>query len=83
MDPKPDLAGFSMMGLTLATTLGIFTISLGYSRILYALGVEGNLSRILARIRPKVHCPAVLLVPINALAIPSAGFRLNAWCPLS
>jgi amino acid transporter len=83
MDPKPYLAGFSMMGLMLAATPGIFTISLGYSRILYALGVEGNLFRILGRVHAKGHCPAVSLLPINALAIPSAGFRLNAWCPLS
>ncbi len=41
--PQAYLAGFSMMGLILAATLGIFTMSLGYSRILYAAGSRGKL----------------------------------------
>lgn len=67
-----------MTGLILAATLGgIFTMSLGYSRILYAAGAEGNFFRIFGNIHPRGHFPTVSLVAINALAIPLCWFSLE------
>lgn len=67
-----------MTGLILAATLaGIFTMSLGYSRILYAAGAEGNFFKVLGRIHPKGHFPTVSLLVINALAIPLCWFSLE------
>ncbi len=67
-----------MTGLILAATLGgIFTMSLGYSRILYAAGAEGNFFKIFGRVHPKGHFPTVSLLAINALAIPLCWFSLE------
>jgi amino acid transporter len=67
-----------MTGLILAATLGgIFTMSLGYSRILYAAGAEGNFFRIFGSVHPKGHFPTVSLLAINALAIPLCWFSLE------
>ena len=67
-----------MTGLILAATLGgIFTMSLGYSRILYAAGAEGNFFKILGRVHPKGHFPTVSLLAINALAIPLCWYSLE------
>jgi amino acid transporter len=67
-----------MTGLIMAATLGgIFTGSLGYSRILYAAGAEGNFFKILGRVHPKGHFPTVSLLVINALAIPLCWFSLE------
>lgn len=67
-----------MTGLILAATLGgIFTMSLGYSRILYAAGAEGNFFKVLGNVHPKGHFPTVSLLVINALAIPLCWFSLE------
>ncbi len=67
-----------MTGLILAATLaGIFTMSLGYSRILYAAGAEGHFFKVLGRIHPKGRFPTVSLLVINALAIPLCWFSLE------
>lgn len=67
-----------MTGLILAATLaGIFTMSLGYSRILYAAGAEGNFFQVFGRIHPEGHFPTVSLLAINALAIPLCWFSLE------
>jgi amino acid transporter len=67
-----------MTGLILAATLGgIFTMSLGYSRILYAAGAEGNFFKVFGRVHPKGHFPTVSLLAINALAIPLCWFSLE------
>jgi amino acid transporter len=67
-----------MTGLILAATLGgIFTMSLGYSRILYAAGAEGNFFKILGSVHSKGHFPTVSLLVINALAIPLCWFSLE------
>lgn len=67
-----------MTGLILAATLGgIFTMSLGYSRILYAAGTEGNFFTILGRVHPTGRFPTVSLLVINALAIPLCWFSLT------
>ena len=67
-----------MTGLILAATLGgIFTMSLGYSRILFAAGAEGNFFRVLGRVHPKGHFPTVALLVINGLAIPLCWFSLE------
>jgi amino acid transporter len=67
-----------MTGLIMAATLGgIFTGSLGYSRILYAAGAEGNFFKILGRVHPKGHFPTVSLLVINALAMPLCWFSLE------
>lgn len=67
-----------MTVLILAATLGgIFTMSLGYSRILYAAGAEGSFFKILGRVHPKGHFPTVSLLTINALAVPLCWFSLE------
>lgn len=67
-----------MTGLILAATLGgIFTMSLGYSRILYAAGAEGHFFKVFGRVHPKGHFPTVSLLAINALAIPLCWFSLE------
>jgi len=67
-----------MTGLILAATLGgIFTMSLGYSRILYAAGAEGHFFKIFGRVHPTGRFPTVSLLAINALAIPLCWFSLE------
>jgi amino acid transporter len=67
-----------MTGLILAATLGgILTMSLGYSRILYAAGAEGSFFSVLGRVHSKGRFPTVSLLAINALAIPLCWFSLT------
>jgi amino acid transporter len=67
-----------MTGLILTATLGgIFTMTLGYSRILYAAGAEGNFFRVFGRVHARGHFPTVSLVAITALAIPLCWFSLE------
>jgi len=67
-----------MTGLILAATLGgILTMSLGYSRILYAAGAEGSFFSVLGRVHSKGRFPTVSLLTINALAIPLCWFSLT------
>jgi len=67
-----------MTCLILAATLGgIFTMSLGYSRILYAAGAEGNFFQVFGRVHPTGHFPTVSLLAINALALPLCWFSLE------
>jgi amino acid transporter len=67
-----------MTALILAATLGgIFTMSLGYSRILYAAGAEGNFFKVLGSVHAKGRFPTVSLLVINALAIPLCWFSLE------
>jgi amino acid transporter len=67
-----------MTFLILAATLGgIFTMSLGYSRILFAAGAERNFFKILGSVHAKGHFPTVALLVINALAIPLCWFSLE------
>jgi amino acid transporter len=67
-----------MTCLILAATLGgIFTMILGYSRILYAAGEEGNFFKVFGRVHPTGHFPTVSLLAINALAIPLCWFSLE------
>src|ERR1700730_9353965 len=67
-----------MTGLILAATLGgIFTMSLGYSRILYAAGAEGNFFKIFGRVHTKGRFPTVSLLAINAFAIPLCWVSLQ------
>jgi amino acid transporter len=67
-----------MTGLILAATFGgIFTMILGYSRILYAAGAEGNFFKVFGRVHPTGHFPTISLLAINALAIPLCWFSLE------
>jgi amino acid transporter len=67
-----------MTALILAATLGgIFTMTLGYSRILYAAGAEGSFFRVFGRIHPTGHFPTTSLLAISALAIPLCWFSLE------
>ncbi len=67
-----------MTALILAATLGgIFTMTLGYSRILYAAGAEGNFFRVFGRVHPTGHFPTTSLLAISALAIPLCWFSLE------
>ena len=71
-------AALLMTALILVATLGgIFTMSLGYSRVLYAAGTEGNFFRVLGRVHPKGHFPTVSLLVVNGLAIPLCWFSLE------
>lgn len=67
-----------MTCLILAATLGgIFTMSLGYSRILFAAGAEGNFFKVFGNVHPTGHFPTVSLLAINALAIPLCWLSLE------
>lgn len=67
-----------MTCLILAATLGgIFTMVLGYSRILYAAGAEGNFFKVFGRVHPSGHFPTVSLLAINAMAIPLCWLSLE------
>jgi amino acid transporter len=67
-----------MTALILAATLGgIFTMTLGYSRVLYAAGAEGNFFDIFGRVHPTGHFPTVSLLAINALALPLCWLSLE------
>ena len=67
-----------MTCLILAATLGgIFTMILGYSRILYAAGVEGNFFKVFGRVHPTGHFPTVSLLAIIAMAIPLCWLSLQ------
>jgi basic amino acid/polyamine antiporter, APA family len=64
--------------LILAATLGgIFTMTLGYSRILYAAGAEGSFFRAFGRVHATGHFPTVALLAISALAIPLCWLSLD------
>lgn len=67
-----------MTVLILTATLGgIFTMTLGYSRILYAAGAEGNFFKVFGRVHPNGHFPTVALIAISLLAIPLCWFSLE------
>jgi len=67
-----------MTCLILAATLGgIFTMILGYSRILFAAGAEGNFFKVFGRVHPAGHFPTVSLLAINVLAIPLCWLSLE------
>ena len=51
-------------------------MTLGYSRILYAAGAEGNFFKVFGRVHAKGRFPTVSLVAISALAIPLCWFPL-------
>jgi fructoselysine transporter len=68
-----------MTGLILATTLGgIFTMTLGYSRILYAAGAEGNFFRIFGRFILSVISPPFRFWRSGQWPFPCAGFHSSA-----
>jgi len=67
-----------MTVLILAATLGgIFTMTLGYSRILYAAGAEGNFFKIFGRVHSKGHFPTVSLIAISLMAVPLCWLTLE------
>lgn len=67
-----------MTVLILAATLGgIFTMTLGYSRILYAAGAEGNFFKAFGRVHAQGHFPTVALIAISAMAVPLCWFSLE------
>jgi amino acid transporter len=63
--------------ILVATLGGIFTMSLGYSRILYAAGAEGSFFKVFGRVHPKGRFPTVALLATNAMAIPLCWFSLE------
>jgi amino acid transporter len=67
-----------MTCLILGATLGgIFTMILGYSRILYAAGAEGNFFKVFGRVHPTGRFPTVSLLAIIAMAIPLCWLSLE------
>ena len=63
--------------ILVATLAGVFTGSLGYSRILYAAGAEGNFFKVFGRVHPTGRFPTVSLLATNAMAIPLCWFSLE------
>ena len=67
-----------MTWLILTATLGgILTMSLGYSRILYAAGAEGNFFRVFGKVHSTGHFPTIALLAVNGLAIPLCWLSLE------
>jgi len=67
-----------MTVLILAATLGgIFTMTLGYSRILYAAGAEGNFFKVFGRVHPSGHFPTVSPIAISVMAVPLCWLSLE------
>jgi amino acid transporter len=62
--------------ILVATLAGVFTGALGYSRILYAAGAEGNFFKVFGRLHPTGRFPTVSLLAVNAMAIPLCWFSL-------
>jgi amino acid transporter len=60
-----------------ATLGGIFTMTLGFSRILYAAGAEGKFFGVFGRVHPTGHFPTVSLVAISAMSIPLCWLSLG------
>jgi amino acid transporter len=63
--------------ILIATLGGIFTMTLGYSRILFAAGAEGKFFKAFGRVHPTGHFPTISLIAISALAIPLCWFSLQ------
>jgi amino acid transporter len=63
--------------ILIATLAGIFTMSLGYSRVLYAAGAEGNFFKAFGRVHPKGRFPTFAVVATNAMAVPLCWFSLE------
>jgi amino acid transporter len=63
--------------ILIATLAGIFTMSLGYSRVLYAAGAEGNFFKVFGRVHPTGRFPTFAVVATNAMAIPLCWFSLE------
>jgi len=60
-----------------ATLAGIFTMTLGYSRILYAAGAEGNFFKVFGRVHPIGHFPTISLIAISVMAVPLCWLSLE------
>jgi len=52
-------------------------MSLGFSRILYAAGAEGNFFKVFGRVHPTGRFPTISLLAVNALAIPLCWLSLE------
>jgi amino acid transporter len=63
--------------ILIATLAGIFTMSLGYSRVLYAAGAEGNFFKAFGRVHPTGRFPTFAVVATNAMAVPLCWFSLE------
>lgn len=63
--------------ILVATFGGIFALSLGYSRILYAAGAEGQFFKIFGRVHDKGRFPTVALLAINGAALVLCGFSVE------
>jgi amino acid transporter len=72
----PHAAALMTYLILIATLGGIFTMILGYSRILYAAGAEGKFFRVFGRVHSRGHFPTVSLLAISALAIPLCWLSL-------
>jgi amino acid transporter len=70
-------AAFMTCLILAATFGGIFTMVLGYSRILYAAGAEGNFFKVFGRVHPTGHFPTVSLLAMSVLAIPLCWMSLE------
>lgn len=73
----PHAAALMTWLILTATLGGILTMSLGYSRILYAAGAEGNFFKVFGRVHSKGRFPTNALLAVNGLAIPLCWFSLE------
>lgn len=74
----PRAAAFMTWLILMATLGGILTMSLGYSRILYAAGAEGNFFRVFGKVHATGHFPTMALLAVNGLAIPLCWLSLES-----
>jgi amino acid transporter len=62
-------AGYAVTALVMWTAFGsVFSLLLGYSRVLYAAALDGNYFRIFARVDPRHLFPNVSLLALGAVA---------------
>jgi amino acid transporter len=73
----PDAGVVITVLILIATFGGILTMTLGFSRILYAAGAEGHFFKVFGRVHPQGHFPTVALVAVAALAIPLCGLPIE------
>jgi amino acid transporter len=70
-------AGYAVTLLIIWTAFGsVFSLLLGYSRVLYAAAVDGNYFRIFARVDPRQFFPNVSLVVLGLVAMLFCLLRL-------
>ncbi len=63
--------------IQIATFGGIFALSLGYSRVLYAAGANGDFFSVFGKIHSRGRFPTVALLALNGAALVLCGFDVE------